>query len=150
MSSFFATIFPEPGTAQEAQRLVQKLDDDGMMKLVSSVVIVKGEDGDITQHGGSTPGALGAVMAGVLGGIVGLAGGPVVAAMGAAGGTLSGGWFDLLRVRDRELFMKEVAGKLNAGQAALLGEVLNPSDEAKRDAEASLTKLGGVIIGKDS
>ena len=146
MSSFFATVFPDLQTAEEAQRLIETLNDKHAIKLVSAVVIAKDQSGNITQHNGRTPGALGAVMTGLIGGIAGLVGGPAVAIFGAASGALSGGWFDLLRTQDREIFMNEVAAKVSASQAALLGEVVNPSDDAKRLVEERLASLGGAVI----
>jgi uncharacterized membrane protein len=66
MSSFFATVFPNLSTAEEAQRLIEKFNDNQVLKLASSVVIVKGEDGEITQHHGRSPGALGAGLGGLV------------------------------------------------------------------------------------
>ena len=150
MSSFFATVFPDLQAAEEAQRLIEKLNDEHAIKLVSTVVITKNKSGDITQHNGRTPGALGAVMTGLIGGIAGLIGGPAVAVFGATSGALSGVWFDLLRTQDRESFMNEVARQIGANQVALLGEVVNPSDDAKRLVEEKLVRLGGSVINSGS
>lgn len=150
MSSFFATVFPDLQTAEEAQHLIEKLNDEHTIKLVSTVVIAKDQSGNITQHSGRTPGALGAVMTGLIGGIVGLIGGPAVAIFGATSGALSGGWFDLLRTQDRENFMNEVASQISANRAALLGEVVNPSNDAKSLVEEKLVRLGGTVINSGS
>jgi uncharacterized membrane protein len=149
MNSLFATIFPNRGAAEDAQRVLEKLGDEGVLKVVASVVVARGQDGEITQHNGRTPGPLGAGLGGVLGGILGLVVGPIGAIAGAAAGAISGGWFDLLRVEERDIFMREVAGKIRAGDAALLGEAINPSDEAKRTVETRLRELGGSLVSKD-
>jgi uncharacterized membrane protein len=149
MGSFFATTFPDLESAEKAQRLVEKFNDDHVIKLVATVVIAKDQNGAVTKHNGRTPGALGAVMAGLVGGIAGLIAGPAVAALGAASGALSGGWFDLLRVQDRESFMNEVARGIGTNHAALLGEVVNPDEDAKRLVEEALAGLDGVLVRND-
>lgn len=148
MSTFFASTFRDLGSALEAQQLIEQFNDDRVIKLVSSVVISKDATGEVTQHNGRTPGSLGAVMVALAGGVVGLVGGPAVAMLGVASGALSGGWFDLLRVQDRDAFMAEVAEKVATNQAALLGEVINPDDDARRLVEARIRELGGTLIGE--
>lgn len=150
MITHFAVVFPDLKSAEDARRFVEKCHDEGLVKLAASVVIAKGEDGRLSEHDGRTPGPRGAVMTSLIGGILGMLGGPAVAAMGVAAGGLSGGWFDLLRVQDRDAFMHQVAGQLNAGKAALLGEAIDPDEEAKRVIAARLGEFGGTFIGKSS
>lgn len=150
MISYFAAVFPDFKSADDAQRFVEKCHEDGLVNLSASVVIEMGEDGTISKHNGRTPGPLGAVLAGLVGGVLGVVGGPAVAAIGVAAGALSGGWFDLLRVQDREVFMNQIASRLSAGNAALLGEAIDPTEEAKRAVEARVRASGGTIIGKSN
>jgi uncharacterized membrane protein len=105
---------------------------------------------DIVKHHGRSPGALGAGLGGLVGGIIGLIAGPLGGMMGAAGGALSGGWFDLLRVEERGIFLNEVAQNISKNRAALLGEVISISNEAKDTVETRLIELGGTIIGRKS
>ena len=88
------------------------------------------------------------VWGGLIGGIVGLLGGPFISAMGAAGGVLSGGWFDLIRVEEREMYLSEIAQNILANRAALLAEVISPSDVAKETVETRMLELGGSIVGR--
>jgi uncharacterized membrane protein len=88
MNSLFATIFPNRGAAEDAQRVLEKLGDEGVLKVVASVVVARGQDGEITQHNGRTPGPLGAGLGGVVGGILGLVVGPIGAIAGAAAGSI--------------------------------------------------------------
>lgn len=148
MISYFAALFPDFKSADDAQRFLEKCHEEGLMNLSASVVIVMREDGKTTEHNGKTPGPRGAVMTALVGGILGVLGGPAVAAIGVAAGALSGGWFDLLRVHDREVFMNQIAGRLRAGDAALLCEAVDPSEKAKRTVEARVSASGGTIIRK--
>ncbi|GAA4818083.1 hypothetical protein GCM10023232_13290 [Sphingosinicella ginsenosidimutans] len=83
---FFATMFRDLALAEAGQRRIEAFADQGVIKLASSVVITKDADGEITKHHGKTPGAHSAVMAGLIGGIIGLIGGPAVILMSAAAG----------------------------------------------------------------
>lgn len=150
MIAHFAVAFSNLEAAEAARRFVETCHHEGLINLAASVVIAKGEDGRLSEHDGKAPGPRGAVMAGLVGGILGMLGGPAVAALGVAAGGVSGGWFDLLRVQDRDAFMHQVASQLNAGKAALLGEAIDPSEEAKRLIGTRLSELGGDLIGKSS
>lgn len=149
MNSFFAAVFHDLGTAETAQRRIEKLNDDRVLKLVASVVVRKDEAGKITQHHGQSPGAVGAGLGGLVGGLLGLVGGPLGSMVGVAAGALSGGWFDLLRAGEREAFLAKAVSEINAGRAALLGEVINLDDAGKQAVEAQVQELGGTIIGSD-
>ncbi len=150
MSSFCAAMFSDLAAAQEGQRQIEKLDDEGVLKVASSVVISRDRDGQVVQHNGRTPGALGAGLGAIAGGLVGMIGGPLGGMMGAAGGALSGGWFDLLRVEERDRFLGEIARHVSGNHAALLAEVVSASDDAKRTVESRLAGLGGTMVGKGS
>ncbi len=146
MSTFFATIFPSRALAEQGQRIVEAYAGRHELKLASSVVVARNPEGGFDQYGGSTPGALGATMLAVVGGVLGLAGGPTALALGTLAGGLSGGWFDILRVEDRETFMNSVAGKLKDSEAALLGEVVRPTDDVRRAVETDLVRIGGILV----
>jgi uncharacterized membrane protein len=143
---FFATMFPNQALAEAAQRAVEAFSDEGAINLAASVVITKDADGRISTHNGKTPGALGAVMTGLIGGVIGLIGGPPAALLGAAAGGLSGGWFDLMRVEERTAFMNDVARRLGEFGAVLLAEVIDPTISSRQLVEAELVRMGGTRI----
>ena len=82
MNTFFAAAFPSFNSAEEAQRFVEKLNDEGLLSVIASVVIAKSKDGEISQHHGRAPGAVAAGLMGLIGGLVGLVGGPLRARPG--------------------------------------------------------------------
>lgn len=149
MNSFFAAIFSDRNSADEAHRQLQQFRDDNLFNVVASVVIAKNDDAVISKHDGKSPGALGAGLGGIVGGILGLLAGPAGLVAGAAAGAVSGGWFDLLRAEEREIFSREVATKIGVGSFALLVEVIDPSEEAKALFETRVHELGGSIVLKD-
>lgn len=149
MNSFFAAIFSDRNAAENAHRLIEEMHEQGELNLAACALVRKEQDGEITVGKGTTPGAIGARLGGIVGGVLGLVGGPLVALAGAAGGALSGGWFDLMRTEERETFLKEVAGKIDAGNFALLAEVIDPTDEAKAKVESIVGERGGAIVLKD-
>lgn len=148
MSSLFASIFPNLGAAEKAQRLVEKAGEDRVIKLVSTVVIEK-VSGEVVQHHSRSPGARSALLVGIAGGVLGLLAGPVGSLGAAAAGALSGGWFDMLREGERQEFLEEIARGVERDQAALLCEVINPSEDAKKLVEQQVAALGGQIVGLD-
>jgi uncharacterized membrane protein len=149
MNSFFAAVFSDRSAAENARRFIEKMHEKNELKILSAVIINKEQDGEVRLKNATTPGALGARLGGVIGGILGLIGGPLVAMAGAAGGALSGGWFDLMRADEREIFLKEVSYKISVGNFALLAEVVDPSDEAKAMVRSHVEECGGSILLKD-
>jgi len=141
---FFATMFPNLAFAKAGQRAVEAFADEGVINLASSVVITKDAEGKISKHNGKTPGAHGAVMAGVIGGVIGLIGGPPAVLTGAAAGGLAGGWFDLMRAEERTAFMNDVTQGLKEFGAVLLAEVIDPTIASREIVEAELLRSGGI------
>jgi uncharacterized membrane protein len=146
MKKFFATSFPSLELAEQGQRIIEAYADQDRLKLLSSVIIAKDESGGISRHNGKTPGAIGAVMSALVGGVVGLVGGPPLAFLGTVAGGISGGWFDLLRVEDRDAFMNRVAQELDKTRIALLGEAVDPGEDIRKSIEDELAQIGGVAL----
>lgn len=146
MSIFFASIFPTQDLAEQGQQIIETYAERDELKLVSSVVIAKNADGSADKYRGKNPGALGATMSALVGGTIGLIGGPAVVLLGALAGGLSGGWFDILRAEDREEFMNRIAHELGNADAALLGEVINPGEDIRKLIEADLAAVGGKLV----
>lgn len=146
MKKFFASTYPSLELAEEGRRIVKSYADQGKLKLLSSVIIVKDDDGQIHQHNGKTPGALGAAMVALIGGTIGLIGGAPIALFGAVAGGISGSWVDLLRVEDRDAFMNRIAQELGQARVALLGEAIDPGEEIRISIDTELGKIGGVQL----
>ncbi len=118
MSDLVVIAFPSEARAEEIRDKVLAMQKEYLIELEDAVVAVKREDGKIKLNQMVNPLALSAASGTMWGAIIGmiflmpLAG----AALGAAGGALGGALTDL-GINDK--FMKDVAGAISPGQAAL-------------------------------
>jgi Protein of unknown function (DUF1269) len=78
----------------------------------------------------------------LLGGLIGLIGGPPVAALGAAAGGLMGGWRDALDLGGGLDFVDEVSRELTPGKSAILAEV---EEDRVTPLDSRMEALGGVV-----
>jgi len=136
-------VFGTKNQAYDAAARMQRLDDDGIIKLKRGAIATKDAKGNLTipdsKHVGSAWGLLGG---GLIGGLLGAMLGPVGVAAGAAaraaaagavvgaatGGTL-GAVGDLTEFGLNEDFIDDVTTQLNPGDTALIVEVDEGSTE---------------------
>jgi hypothetical protein len=116
MTKFIVAVFPDEAKAEEGQRALTALHDQGDLTVYAAAVLVKGADDIVSVRRETSPGPLGVGLGALIGGLVGLLGGPVVSAFGAAAGAVSGGWLDVMRLGVRGEFLQEVSGKLTSGK----------------------------------
>jgi hypothetical protein len=79
----------------------------------------------------------------VVGGLVGLIGGPPVAALGAAGGAVAGGWRDALDLGVGLDFVDEVSRELMPGKSAILAEI---EEDWVTPLDSRMEAAGGVVL----
>ncbi len=118
MSDLVVIAFPSQARAEEVRGMILKMQSEYLIELGDAVVAVKGEDGHVKLNQLVNATALTAASGTMWGTIIGLiflmplAG----AAIGAASGAIAGAMTDL-GINDN--FMKDVAGAIAPGQAAL-------------------------------
>jgi uncharacterized membrane protein len=118
MSDLVVIAFPSEDRAEAVRDKILHMQSDYLIELEDAVVAVKREDGKVKLNQMINPMALSAASGTMWGAIIGmifmmpLAG----AALGAASGAISGALTDL-GINDK--FMKDVAGAISPGQAAL-------------------------------
>ena len=149
-------VFGTQNQAYDAAARMQRLDDDGVIKLKRGAIATKDAKGNLTipdsKQVGSAWGLLGG---GLIGGLLGAMLGPVGVAAGAAasaaaagavvgaatGGTL-GAVGDLTEFGLNEDFIDEVTTQLNPGDTALIVEVDEGSTEP---TDRAVSMYGGRI-----
>ncbi|HEX9442036.1 MAG TPA: DUF1269 domain-containing protein [Roseiflexaceae bacterium] len=136
-------VFSTQNQAYDAAARMQRLDDDGIIKLKRGAIATKDAKGNLTipdsKHVGSAWGLLGG---GLIGGLLGAMLGPVglaagaaasaaaaAAAAGAATGGAVGALADLTELGLNEDFIDDVTTQLNPGDTALIVEVDEGSTE---------------------
>ena len=81
-----------------------------------------------------------------VGSLLGLLGGPVGLAIGAASGLLVGATADYAKKRVTTDFAQQVADKLTPGRAAVVAEV---DEEETKAANVALQALGATVLRRD-
>ncbi len=149
-------VFGTQNQAYDAAARMQRLDDDGIIKLKRGAIATKDTKGNLTipdsKHMGSAWGLLGG---GLIGGLLGVMLGPVgvaagaaasAAAAGAAAGAVTGGAMgavvDLADLGLNEDFIDDVTTQLSPGDTALIVEVDEGSTEP---TDRVVSQYGGRI-----
>ena len=149
-------VFGTENQAYDASARMQRLDEDGTIKLKRGAIATKDAKGNLTipdnKHVGSAWGLLGG---GLIGGLLGAMLGPVGAAAGAAAsataagaavGAVTGGAMgsvvDLTEFGLNEDFIDDVTTQLNPGNTALIVEVDEGSTEP---TDRVVSQYGGRI-----
>jgi uncharacterized membrane protein len=140
MSKFVVVVFPSEEKASEGSRALQELHEEGSVSVVGAAVLVKDADGRVSVKEPDGPGPRGALLGALL---VGLIGGPAVAALGAAGGALAGGWRDVLNLGVATDFVDEVSRELTPGRSAVVAEVI---EDWVTPLDTRMDAIGGIVL----
>ena len=149
-------VFGTQNQAYDAAARMQRLDEDGIIKVKRGAIATKDAKGNLTipdsKHVGSAWGLLGG---GLIGGLLGAMLGPVgvaagaaasaavaTAAAGAVGGSAVGAVIDLTELGLREDFIDDVSTQLYPGETALIVEVEEGSTEP---TDRAVSQYGGRI-----
>jgi len=143
MSKFVVVVFPDEAKANEGVRALEQLHAEGSLAVYAGALIVKDADGKVSvkEWRGKPP--IGAALGTVLGGLVGLIGGPPVAALAAAGGALAGGWRDVLDLGVDLEFLDEVSKELTPGRSAIAAEI---EEDWVTPLDSRMEAIGGVVL----
>jgi uncharacterized membrane protein len=142
MSDLVVIVYPTEAKAEEMRTKLASLEKEYLLALGDAVIAVKQPDGKVKLNQLVNMTATGAVSGGLWGTLVGmiflmpLVGAAIGAASGALGGALTDFGID-------DAFMKELAAKLNAGDAALFVEVKKMTGDKVLDA---IKGTGGVVL----
>lgn len=143
MTKFIVVIFPDETKADEGSSALEALHTEGRVTVYHAAVLVKDADGKASVRREKGQGPLAAGVAALVGGLIGLIGGPAVAALGAAAGAVSGGWLDALKLGTRADFLNDVCQKLTPGKSAVVAEV---SEDRRTPLDMRMEAIGGVVI----
>jgi uncharacterized membrane protein len=142
MSDLVVIVYPTEAKAEEMRAKLASLEKEYLLTLGDAVIAVKHADGTVKLNQLVNMTATGALSGGLWGTLVGmiflmpLVGAAIGAASGALGGALSD--FGI-----NDAFMKELAAKLQPGDAALFVEVKKMTGDKVLDA---IKGTGGVVL----
>ena len=143
MSKYIVVIFPNETKAYEGTRALKELHAEGSLTVYGMAVIAKDADAKLSVRQAADTGPLGLGVGTLVGGLLGLLGGPVGAAIGMGSGATIGGLSDIYNAGVGTDFVKTVSERLTAGKAALIGEV---AEDWVTPLDARMDAIGGVVI----
>lgn len=143
MNKIVVVIFPDEEAGHKGVSAFEALHSDGALTVYAGALIVKDADGNVSvrEEEGKRP--FGTVVGAVLGGLLGLIGGPGPAVVGAAGGALMGRWRDALDVGEGVDFVDRVSERLTPGKSAIVAEI---GEDEVTPLDARMEALGGMVL----
>ena len=143
MSKFVVAVFPTEAKAYEGTRAMRDLQAEGSLVLYAMAVVTKAADGKFAVNETADKGPLGTGVGALTGGLIGLIGGPSVAATGLAGGALIGSWSDLFDLGVGRDFLDKVSRELTTGKTAVVGEV---EEDWVTPLDTRVEAIGGTVL----
>lgn len=143
MNKFIVVIFPSESQAYEGAKVIRELQDEGDVFVYGMTIITRGPDGKSATRDTPDESLRGTAVGALIGGVLGLAAGPIGVVYGAATGAVLGSWADLLDHGVSAEFIDEVSQTLTPGKTAVVADV-----EEFRTAplDARMEPLGGVVL----
>jgi uncharacterized membrane protein len=129
--------------AYEGDRALHDMHRDGTLTLYSDAVVVKEPGGAVALRQAPDAEPVGTFGGMVTGGLVGLLGGPVGAAVGLGAGTLIGAAFDLTKEGVDRDFVENVGARLEPGKAAVIAEI---DEHWQVPLDTRMEALGGKLL----
>jgi uncharacterized membrane protein len=109
--------------AYEGDRALHEMHSEGTLTLYNDAVVVKEPNGKVAVRRAPDTEPVGTFGGMVTGGLIGLLGGPVGAAVGLGAGTMIGAAFDLTEAGLERDFVDDIGATLAPGQAAVIAEI---------------------------
>ncbi len=143
MSKFVVVIFPNEAKAYEGTRALKELHAEASLAVYGMAVVTKGADGKLTVKEAADTGPLGMGVGALVGGLIGLLGGPAGAAMGIGVGALIGSLGDLFNMGVGTDFLDKVSKELSPGKAAIVAEV---AEDWVTPLDTRMGAIGGTVV----
>ena len=143
MSKFVVTIFPTESAAYEGTRALKQLHAEGTLTLYGMTVLVREAGGNLATRQAVDQGPLGLATGALMGGLIGLIGGPVGGAIGMGAGALMGGYGDIIDLGVRSDFVEAISSKLTPGKSAVAAEI---EEDWITPLDNRMAALGGEVI----
>jgi len=143
MSKFVVVIFPSEAAAYEGTRALKQLHAEGTLTLYGTTVLVRDANGNLAVRQAVDQGPLGLTVGTLMGGLVGLIGGPAGAALGVSVGALVGGLGDIIDLGIRSDFIEAISSKLSPGKAAVAAEI---EEDWITPLDNRMGAIGGEVI----
>lgn len=139
-----AISFDDDNNAYAGLSQLKELDSQGRVRLDEAAVIVRGEDGEVTEKDRveSTFPTI-TLGGGLIGLLVGIIGGPFGMLIGGTSGLFAGSLVDLGDLDETESALSQISSSAKVGHPTLLAVVAEHSTEV---IDAAMSGLGGSVL----
>ena len=139
-----AVSFQDDNNAYDAMTTLKELDSQRQVKLEGAAVVLRGENGQITEKDEIGDDFLeGTAGGGLIGLLIGIIGGPLGVLIGGATGVLVGSLFDIDDEDDTVSVLSDISKSVRPGHTALLAQVTEQSPEV---IDTAMWHLGGTVL----
>lgn len=135
--------FDSEQKAYEGNRALHDMHRDGTLTLYNDAIVVKEPGGKVAVRRGPDAEPVGTFGGMLTGGLIGLLGGPVGAAVGFGAGTLMGAAFDLTKEGIDRDFVEDAGARLAPGRAAVIAEI---DEQWQVPLDTRMEGLGGKLM----
>ena len=142
MGRYIVCVFDGDRSVYDAARAVQQLDDEGSIAVYEAAIISKDAGGEVRIEDSAEDMPFGTGTGMLLGGLIGLLGGPGGFLLGTAAGGLGGLLMDAETAGVNDDFLDTVTRKLEPGKFALIAEI---SEGWTVPLDTRIEELGGTI-----
>ena len=143
MDRMLVVVFDNQSKAYEGNQVLQQLDGDGSISVYRHALVAKNPDGTTTVRQSDDQGPLGTLVGTLLGGLIGLPGGPTGFGIGAAVGFVGGATADLNKARIGDDFIVDVAKVLSPNRAAVVAEI---EEDSNTPVDIRMEAIGGRVF----
>lgn len=143
MNKFIVVIFPSESEAYEGAKVIRGLQDEGNVFVYGMTIVTRGSDGKLATRDTPDESLRGTAVGAFIGGVLGLAAGPIGVVYGAATGAVLGSWADLLDHGVSADFVNEVSQSLTPGKTAVVADI---EEFWTAPLDARMETLGGVVL----
>jgi uncharacterized membrane protein len=143
MSKFVVVVLPDEVKAYEGSRAFAALHSEGNLTVYSVAVVTKDKNSQILVKDAAESGPLGIAVGAIVGGLIGIFGGPAGLLAGVASGAVIGGFRDLFNLGLTTKFIEKISTELAPGKTAVIAEV----DEGwETPLDSRMAAIGGTVL----
>jgi uncharacterized membrane protein len=143
MDRLLVVVFDDENSAHQGEEAVTELDTEGSIGLYACAVLSKHADGTTTLKKEGDYGPVGTLLGALVGGVIGLLGGPTGFGIGLATGAVAGGTVDLNTARIGTDFIEDVKKALAPNKFALVAEI---EEVWAAPVDTRMEALGGTVF----
>jgi uncharacterized membrane protein len=143
MTKFIVVVFPDETKAYEGTRVFKSLHAEGALTVYGMAVVARDAKGALSVKDTESAEPLGLGVGALVGGLVGLFGGPLGAAVGMSSGALIGGMNDIFNAGVGADFARTVSDQLSPGKTAVIAEA---AEDWVTPLDTRMEAIGGIVV----